>query len=117
MGGTVHHQDIMRATSLSDINIDEKIGGIKGDYMVRPGVIAGFTVGTDGTAAVRVGLGMTSHNVYLEPSVKVHYVETSAVDRLRYQTEFNSADARGKVAREAVASNNEVTSLLIFTQN
>jgi hypothetical protein len=109
VGGALANPELANALELSGYDFHSKIGGVKHDFNVRPGVVGGWTINTDGSAGVRAGLGNTTYNAYVEVTAGIKWVVTAALDRLIYKSEFDASDNRDKVAGEAIASNSRVS--------
>jgi len=109
VGVELANPGLANALELSGYDFHAKIGGLKHDFNLRPGVIGGWTINTYGSAGVRVGLGNTTFNAYVEVAADIQWVASAALDRLHYKSEFDALDNRDKVAGEAIASRNRVS--------
>lgn len=59
VGGELANDGLLSTIDLSGYELNGKIGGIKSDFNLRPGIIGGWTLNTDGSAGARAGLGTT----------------------------------------------------------
>ena len=74
VGVELANDSLQNSFDVDAYSVDSKIGGFKNDFMVRPGVIGGWSLNTDGVAGARLGLGTLRYNAYLEATIDINYV-------------------------------------------